>query len=82
MQYEVEDHVRWIVHDDEPERTGTVYEADHECDYYFIKVDLREGETIQMSSGMPGRNILGLVEPKHRDDNVVSLAEFKMRNGK
>ena len=80
MQYEVKDRVRWIVHDDEPELTGTIYEADHECDYYFIKVDLKKGQTTQMSSGMPGRNILGLVNPRPNDGNVVSFEEFKMRN--
>lgn len=81
VQYEVKDKVRWIVYDDEPERTGIVYEADHEIDYYFIKVDLKKGETVQMSCGMPGKSILGLVEPVSRDGNVISFTEFKTKNG-
>ena len=66
------DRVRWIVHQDEPELTGTVIDADHELDYYVISVDRKNAADRQMRSGMPGKNIIGAAAD--RQGNVISIA--------
>lgn len=70
-QYNIEDRVQWSDWDDEPNKTGMVVEVDRSCDYYNILVDGRSAIDPRMMAGLPGKSIIGLVDPL--PDNVIQF---------
>lgn len=81
MKFYIGDKVSWYDHDDEPERTGEIYEVDHDLDYYFAVDDLPNSSGIIMSHGSPGRNFKlvsrSADNPAPTNDNVVCLDDWR-----
>lgn len=79
MKFYEGDKVSWVNHDDEPTRTGVIYEADHDLDYYFAVDDLPNSSGIVMSHGSPGRHfkLLSRSTDSTVDSNVVRLDDWR-----
>jgi len=83
MKFYEGDKVSWVNHDDEPIRTGVIYEVDHDLNYYFAVDDLPNGSGIIMSHGSPGKNfkLVSRAEDSPMDNaapsNVVCLDDWR-----
>ncbi len=83
IKYQIGDRVTWQDWPDEPMRTGEIYEADHELDYYFALDDLPNSDGVRMSHGAPGRHFLGYADDHEFDisgpgaDNVIHLDAWR-----